>query len=131
MELLGKPTKNDGSDPPAKKKSLYAVDQENFHLLDPYEIPMKILTNECSVARALPATCPGLWVPISAPQSHSVLPPVSQLQYKEQCYRATPVSTTPEIERVRRNQEQLSTASCFCFLISYQMLPICILHSAL
>lgn len=44
---------------------------------------------------------------------------VSQLRYKEQCYTATPVSTTPEIERVRKNQEQLSTASCFCFFLYF------------
>lgn len=44
---------------------------------------------------------------------------VSQLQYQERCHRATPVSSTPEMERVRRNQEQLSAASCFCFLLYF------------
>jgi len=34
-----------------------------------------------------------------------------QLQYKEQYHKTTPMSVTPEMERVRRNQEQLSTAS--------------------
>nr|XP_042134000.1 nebulette isoform X2 [Peromyscus maniculatus bairdii] len=33
---------------------------------------------------------------------------ISNLQYKEQNYKATPVTMTPEIERVKRNQEQLS-----------------------
>ena len=38
---------------------------------------------------------------------------------------------TPEIERVRRNQEQLSTASCFCVaLVFYQTLAIFILYNA-
>jgi len=32
-----------------------------------------------------------------------------QLQYKEQYHKTTPMSVTPEMERVRRNQEQLST----------------------
>ncbi|ERE80643.1 nebulette-like protein [Cricetulus griseus] len=36
---------------------------------------------------------------------------ISNLQYKDQNYKATPVTMTPEIERVRRNQEQLSAAS--------------------
>ena len=38
---------------------------------------------------------------------------------------------TPEIERVRRNQAQLSSASCFCFALTfYQTLAIFILYSA-
>lgn len=49
---------------------------------------------------------------------------VPQLQYKEQNYKATPVSVTPEIERARRNQEQLSAASRLFSFIFY--LTLCI-----
>lgn len=62
--------------------------------------------NECCVTFLFTSCCvSSLFLPVT---SHH-LAFVSQLRYKEPCDRATPVSMTPEIERVRRNQEQLST----------------------
>uniref|UniRef100_A0A8D0HHT0 Nebulette n=1 Tax=Sphenodon punctatus TaxID=8508 RepID=A0A8D0HHT0_SPHPU len=50
------------------------------------------------------------------------------VQYKEELGRATPVSVTPEMERVKKNQENVSLGSCFNFSLHSCMVWTSILH---
>ena len=88
---------------------------------------MKILTNECSVARALPATCPGLWVPISAPQSHSVLP-----HFPVAVQRAVlPGHTSEHDTGDRKSEEEPGTAEYGkLFLFSHILSNVTYLYSS-